>query len=65
MKVHPVIQETVESLAVVGGMIKRYKRTLLSMQGDLEKMISAFEKWERFITRKEEEIKKLIEEGND
>jgi hypothetical protein len=65
MKVHPVIQETVESLAVVGGMIKRYKRTLSSMQGDLEKMISAFEKWERFITRKEEEIKKLIEEGND
>jgi len=61
MKIPVVVQETVEALAVVGGMIKRYKRTLICMQGDLEKMISAFEKWEKFIARREEEIKKLIE----
>ncbi len=58
-----VVQETVESLAVIGGMIHRYKRHLLSMQGEIEKMVSAFEKWEKFIARREEEIKKLIEEG--
>ena len=58
-----VIQETVEALAVIGGMIKRYRRHLLSMQGEIEKMMSAFDKWEKFIQRREEEIKKLIEEG--
>jgi len=57
-----LIQETQEGLAVIGGTIKRYRRHLLSMQGEIEKMISAFEKLERFITRREEEIKKLIEE---
>jgi hypothetical protein len=57
-----VIQETQEALSVIGGTIKRYRRHLLSMQGEIEKMISAFEKLERFITRREEEIKKLIEE---
>jgi len=58
-----VIQETVEGLTVIGGSIRRYKRHLLSMQGEIEKMISAFEKLEKFITRREQEIKKLIEEG--
>ncbi len=61
--VPPIIQDTVEALAVMGGNIKRYKRHLLSMQGEIEKMISAFEKLERFITRREQEIKKIIEEG--
>ena len=58
-----VIQETVEALTVIGGTIRRYRRHLLSMQGEVEKMMSAFEKLERFITRREQEIKKLIEEG--
>ena len=58
-----IIQETVEGLSVVGATIKRYKRHLLSMQGEIEKMISAFGKLEKFIQRREEEIKKLIEEG--
>jgi len=58
-----VIQETVEALSVIGGTIRRYRRHLLSMQGEIEKMMNAFEKLERFIARREEEIKKLIEEG--
>lgn len=58
-----VVQETVEGLAVIGGNIRRYRRYLLSMQGEIEKMVSAFEKLEKFIQRREQEIKKLIEEN--
>ena len=61
--VPPVIQDTVEALTVIGGTIKRYKRHLLSIQGEIEKAISGFEKIEKFIERREAEIKKLIEES--
>jgi hypothetical protein len=61
--VPPVVQDTVEALAVIGGSVRRYRRHLQSMQGEIEKMISAFEKLEKFIVRREQEIKKLIEEG--
>jgi len=59
----PVIQDTQEALAVIGGYIKRFKRQLIAQQGEAEKMIDYCERIEKFIARREQEIKKLIEEG--
>jgi len=60
-----IVQETQEALAVLGGTIKRYRRHFLSIQGEIEKAISSFEKLERFIERREQEIKQLIEENHE
>jgi chromosome segregation ATPase len=62
MSVPPLIQDTVEALAIIGGTIKRHKRHFLQMQGEIEKTLNAFERLEKFITERERELKKLIEE---
>ena len=64
IKIHPLIQDTVEALSVIGGTIKRFKRQLLVQQGELEKMIGKIVHIEQFIARREKEIKKMIE-GED
>lgn len=62
MKVPPIIQETQETLAVWGGYTKRFKRKLLAMQGEMEKMINEFEKIERTISAKEKSIKAMLDQ---
>lgn len=62
MKVPAVVQDTVEALVVVGARVKRLKRKLITQQGEIEKMINEFEIIDKFIQRREEEIKKLIAE---
>ena len=52
MKVPPLIQDTVESLAVIGGNLKRYKRKLTIQQGEIEKLINDIERIGKFISKR-------------
>jgi len=61
MKIHPLIQETVEALAVIGGNLKRYRRKLTIQCGEIEKLISDIERIEKFICKREQEIKEIID----
>lgn len=60
MSIHPVIPEIQEELAVVGGGVKRLKRKLISMQGEIEKQVAWCERIEKFIEKREGQIAELV-----
>jgi hypothetical protein len=60
MRVHPLVQDIVESLTVIGGNLRRYKRKLTIQQGEIEKLINDIERIERFISKREIELREMI-----
>jgi hypothetical protein len=60
MSIPPVIPEIQEELAVVGGNIKRFKRKMTVMQGEIEEWVMWCERVEKFIERREGEIAELV-----
>jgi hypothetical protein len=63
--ISPLIQDTVESLTVIGGNLKRYKRKLTIQQGEIEKLINDIERIEKFISKREIELKEMIDKESN
>jgi hypothetical protein len=63
MHVSPLVQDTVQALAVAGGFLKRIRRQLIVQQGEIEKSVNEVDRQIRIISDQEKKLKAAIEAG--